>query len=62
MRKIQSVFKCVICSKEFDRKDKLRKHMSSVHDEKKPFKCEICPFYFAQKAKITVHIKLEHER
>ena len=32
--KSKKLFKCVICSKKFDRKEKLRRHMSSVHDDK----------------------------
>ena len=30
----KSLFKCVVCFHEFDRKEKLKRHVLSVHDEK----------------------------
>ena len=32
--KEKTVFRCVVCSKQFDRKEKLKRHVSSVHDDK----------------------------
>ena len=59
--KEKTVFRCLVFNKQFDRKEKLKRHMTSVHDEKKPL-YEICPYYFAQKAGLTMHIKSDHEK
>ena len=56
----KSLFKCSLCFHDFDRKDKLKRHTSSVHDEKKTFQCKLCPSYFAKKANLTIHMKLSY--
>ena len=39
----KKIFKCDICSKEYPKKVKLRRHVLLIHDENKPFRC---PSYF----------------
>lgn len=59
---VKQIFKCDICHKEFPKKMKLKNHISSVHDDKKPHKCELCPSYFSQKSFLTMHINSAHEK
>ena len=53
---------CKICSTEFPTAKRLKKHISSVHEEKKfAHKCFICKENLSSKQKVEEHIKLVHE-
>ena len=41
MKKI-IIFKCERCDSNFDYKHTLKRHVSDVHEGKKPFKCDNC--------------------
>ena len=58
----QKPFKCEFCDAVFTRNDNLKRHISSIHEEKKPsYQCQICNFCFTQKSKLNTHIRLIHE-
>ena len=57
-------FKCVICNTDFTRKGSLgsvKRHISSVHEEKPQFRCEICGKCLTQKSSLSQHISTNHE-
>ena len=53
------MFLCEICSKEFARKDSLRRHIRSVHDAKQ-YQCDICSKEFTGKDNVLLHKKSVH--
>ena len=55
------MFPCEICSKEFARKDALRRHVRCVHDGKQ-YQCDICLKEFTRKDNLRRHIRCVHDR
>ena len=53
------MFHCEICSKKFTRKDALRRHVSSLHGQKR-YQCEICLKKFNRKDNVIAHEKNVH--
>ena len=41
--------------------DYLNKHITNIHENKKPFKCENCPMYFGQMVQLHRHVTTVHE-
>jgi KRAB domain-containing zinc finger protein len=39
----------------------MKRHVASVHEEKKPFKCDIYDFSCAQRNVLKVHVASVHE-
>jgi len=54
-------FPCHICSKVFQKKSDVNRHVLSVHEGKKPFKCDSCDKCFSQKHHLNEHVKQVHE-
>ena len=50
--------KCKTCDASFEGKGDLNRHVSSVHEGKKPFKCNVCNACFAQKSQLKRHVVL----
>ena len=55
------IFLCEICSKEFARKDVLRRHNRFLHDRKQ-YQCDICFKEFARKDILRLHIRCAHDQ
>ena len=53
--------KCKTCDASFEGKGNLDRHVSSVHEGKKPFKCNICNASFARKNHLKTHVASVHE-
>ena len=51
---------CEICKKSFSRKDYLKLHVKTVHDEVKGHKCDICGKPFCQNWELRIHAKTVH--
>ena len=51
---------CENCDKAFSTRSNLNKHVSSIHEEKKPFKCDICNYSFSQKGHLKTHVSSVH--
>ena len=45
----------------FSYKENLAKHVSTIHEKKKPFKCELCNKDFTQLAHMKGHVSSVHE-
>ena len=39
----------------------MKRHVTSVHENKKQFKCEMCDYYFSQKGDLKRHVTAVHE-
>ena len=59
--KKQTSFSCNTCEKEFGKKFILKRHISSVHEGKKPNDCGQCGKKFAQKTALEQHVLTVHE-
>ena len=53
-------FPCTQCSKEFKQKDKLLRHIQSVHTPIKPYSCEFCNMAFSRKDELCRHGSIVH--
>ena len=53
--------KCNICNKEFRFKHALKRHMSSIHEQKKDFLCQLCDYKTYMKSNLYLHVKRMHE-
>ena len=52
--------RCSICNLDFSKRNLLRNHVASVHEDKILFKCEICKMEFATKKYLSRHISYVH--
>jgi KRAB domain-containing zinc finger protein len=50
---------CPFCHKGFS--GKIKRHIDSVHEQKKPHKCSICDFTTSRKETLKVHVESIHE-
>ncbi|TRY70134.1 hypothetical protein TCAL_07352 [Tigriopus californicus] len=51
---------CAYCSYITDRKDRMRRHIRTVHYKDKPFQCAFCPHTFGRKDKMKRHEMTVH--
>ena len=54
-------FPCDQCEKVFKRKDQLKRHKQTIHDESFYLECPSCEKIFKRKDKLTQHMKADHE-
>ena len=52
---VLTYIKCDICNSLFKTKEKLKRHIESVHDRKKPFKCNVCDACFTRNGDLNAH-------
>ena len=57
----QGSFQCKICDAFFKEMGTLKRHITSVHEGKKPFECEICSKRFSVRNEIEKHTSSVHE-
>ena len=53
--------RCSICNLDFSKRNLLRNHVASVHEDKILFNCEICKMEFATKKYLSRHISDVHK-
>ncbi len=51
---------CQYCDYYCDKKDRMRRHIRTVHLESKPFSCSLCPYKACRKDKIKRHMDTVH--
>ena len=66
--RMKYLFQCIVCSKEFETKEHINKHLATVHEGKKLtnkcswiLKCTICLGGFSSIPSITRHLALTHQ-
>ena len=52
---------CDICKKIFRTSDKLKNHIESIHEGKKPYMCDLCGSSFAKTIQLKGHMQSVHE-
>ena len=53
---------CELCGASFARRQKMKSHVATVHEGKKPHQCSICNACFSSKHNMTCHIASAHEK
>ncbi|KAI7886448.1 hypothetical protein K492DRAFT_177238 [Lichtheimia hyalospora FSU 10163] len=53
-------FPCNACSKSFDRKHDLQRHVSALHTGKRTFACNLCTTTFSRRADLIKHANCHH--
>merc|ERR1719369_1956672 len=53
--------KCYICKVKFKTTTRLKNHILSVHEKRKPYKCSSCHYRSSLKGNVRKHIAKAHE-
>ncbi|KAF0992542.1 hypothetical protein HZS_6969, partial [Henneguya salminicola] len=51
-------FSCTLCTRTFEKAERLRVHVRQVHDKIKPYKCTTCSKEFSQSSSLTKHTRI----
>ncbi|CAI5455796.1 unnamed protein product [Caenorhabditis angaria] len=51
-------FPCTICSRSFEKRDRLRIHILHVHENHRPHICTICKKSFSQSSSLNKHLRV----
>lgn len=54
------LFKCSLCGDQFPDQDRLKSHVSALHEGSTAFQCEFCQKYFMEKRNLTAHVRRLH--
>ena len=60
-RKRDTEYKCAICNKIFQRKDHLKSHSKSMHEDTKRYECPTCASKFKLKHNLTQHQRIHQK-
>lgn len=51
-------FPCGLCSRSFEKRDRLRIHILHVHEKHRPHKCHVCDKSFSQSSSLNKHMRV----
>ncbi|XP_007527505.1 PR domain zinc finger protein 14 [Erinaceus europaeus] len=51
-------FPCTLCSRSFEKRDRLRIHILHVHEKHRPHKCSTCGKSFSQSSSLNKHLRV----
>ena len=55
-------FKCTLCKKSFNQKEKMKAHIKAVHHNLRPFTCKLCYKLFTFKGTMAKHVQTVHRK
>lgn len=55
-------FKCELCESAFGMKSNLKRHVMTVHEDRRGHQCEICGAAFGLKQNLETHVRVKHEK
>lgn len=55
-------YQCKICGTSFAIKSNLKRHISTVHEDRRQYMCRICGMSFGLKQNLDTHIQAKHEK
>ncbi|CAL8090926.1 unnamed protein product [Calicophoron daubneyi] len=53
-------FPCSLCSRSFEKRDRLRIHVLHVHEKHRPHKCHLCEKSFSQSSSLNKHLRCKY--
>lgn len=56
------LFPCGQCGFVFGMRSNLKRHISTVHEDRRGFRCGICAASFGLKQNLVTHVRVKHER
>ncbi|TGZ55792.1 hypothetical protein CRM22_010307 [Opisthorchis felineus] len=51
-------YPCKLCSRSFEKRDRLRIHVLHVHEKHRPHKCHLCAKSFSQSSSLNKHLRV----
>ncbi|ELT92683.1 hypothetical protein CAPTEDRAFT_228499 [Capitella teleta] len=51
-------FRCHMCTRSFEKRDRLRIHILHVHEKHRPHKCSVCSKCFSQSSSLNKHMRV----
>lgn len=55
-------FKCESCGSAFSMRSNLRRHVKTVHEDRRGWRCDICGAAFGLKQNLCTHVRVKHEK
>lgn len=61
-KKVERRYMCDRCGFAFGMKSNLKRHVATVHEDRRLFRCKMCESAFGLKQNLTTHVRVKHEK